>query len=202
MEDKINKLKNTIIALSKKNKDEETSKYLDELINCVKENETNKIFNIGYKVLDSIKTDTFSIIRTENGIIYKERNHYAVFVESSFFKGNPIGLYGALYSLFNFKSLTEIENIDIDITKYKEFYENQLDVLKWVLSSPRIASTSEDSLIDFAILVVQYFQKIQEKCFNQLNEETEEDIAENKEFESKTMMLQDIFENLKKNETK
>ena len=42
MEDKINKLKNTIIALSKKNKDEETSKYLDELINCVKENETNK----------------------------------------------------------------------------------------------------------------------------------------------------------------
>ena len=37
MEDKINKLKNTIIALSKKNKDEETSKYLDELINCVKE---------------------------------------------------------------------------------------------------------------------------------------------------------------------
>ena len=111
-------------------------------------------------------------------------------------------MYGALYSLFNFKSLTEIENVDIDITKYKEFYENQLDVLKWVLSSPRIASTSEDSLIDFAILVVQYFQKIQEKCFNQLNEETEEDIAENKEFESKTMMLQDIFENLKKNETK
>ena len=75
MEDKINKLKNTIIALSKKNKDEETSKYLDELINCVKENETNKIFNIGYKVLDSIETDTFSIIRTENGIIYKEHNH-------------------------------------------------------------------------------------------------------------------------------
>ena len=202
MEDKINKLKNTIIALSKKNKDEETSKYLDELINWVKENETNSIFNIGYKVLDSIETDTFSIIRTENGIIYKERNHYAVFVEPSFFKGNPIGLYGALYSLFNLQSLIEIKDTNLDIAKYKEFYENQLDVLKWVLSSPRIASTSEDSLIDFAILVVQYFQKIQEKCFSQLNEETEEDIAENKEFESKTQILQDIFENLKKNETK
>ena len=106
-----------------------------------------------------------------------------------------------MYSLFNLQSLIEIKDTNLDIAKYKEFYENQLDVLKWVLSSPRIASTSEDSLIDFAILVVQYFQKIQEKCFNQLNEETEEDIVENKEFESKTMMLQDIFENLK-NETK
>lgn len=199
----IKKLKNDIIDIS--NNKEETKKLLVKLIGAVETSKINTIFNVGYNNYKSIDTDTFSIITTENGIIYKEHHHYCVFIEPTFFEGEPVGLFGALHLLFTLKELIEDKDssyTEEEIKMYTELYENQLDVVRWVMTSPKIAAVNTQSMIDFATNTVLHFQKLQEECYSELKEETEEDIAKNSMFEKESNLISDLFKDLNNNETK
>ena len=115
-------VKEDIIQMT--NDSEKASELINKLLKIKEDLDHNPIeLNVGKKI-DSLEGNSFSIIKTDQGALYKERGGYAVFTPPSFH------LYNVLADF--------VENQNAEIAKeVKEEYETMFEIFGYCLQMPK-----------------------------------------------------------------
>lgn len=157
-----------------------------------KKKETKKVepipFELGKMTGESFGGETFEIIKTTRGIVYKTYGGYSIFVTP-----NNVALYETLNDLVVNKE--EYSNL---VGKDKSDFELNLSAIAYVLNVPLIAFTDAAFTFEMAQKVIEFLTNKYEEALNvPLQEETFE---ENQMFEDAVKGLETIKESLKEEE--
>lgn len=174
-------VKEEIIQMT--NDSEKASKLINRLLGIKGALDTNPIeLNVGKKI-DSLEGNSFSIIKTDQGALYKEIGGYAVFTTPSFH------LYNVLVDF------VENQNAEID-KELKEDYETMLEIIGYCLQMPKYIPHDFQLSVDVATGVVQSLEKLQKKYIDNAELQDETPI-ENADFVETLKALRTIKETLK-----
>lgn len=154
-----------------------------------KENKVEPVpFEFGKMTGDSFSGETFEIIKTTRGIVYKTFGGYSIFVTP-----NNVALYQTLDDLIVNKD--EFSNL---VGKDKSDFELSLSAIAYVLNVPLITFTDAAFTFEMAQKVIEFLNNKYEEALNApLQEETFE---ENQMFEDAVKGLETIKETLKEEE--
>lgn len=174
-------VKEDIIQMT--NDSEKASELINKLLKIKEDLDYNPIeLNVGKKI-DSLESNSFSIIKTDQGVLYKERGGYSVFTTPSFH------LYNVLVDF------VENQNAEID-DELKEDYETMLEIIGYCLQMPKYIPHDFQLSIDVAIGVVRSLEKLQKKYIDNAELQDETPI-ENMDFVETLKALRTIKETLK-----
>lgn len=141
--------------------------------------------NVG-KRIDDFSGETFEIVKTDRGIMYHEFGGYTLFTTPT-----NEALYVMLADYVNNKG--EYEKLE---GEEKEIFELNLSAIAYCLTVPKFAFSNVDFTYDIAEKVIKFLNKSLEDAMNaDLQEET---IAEDEQFKQATLALEDIKEQIKK----
>lgn len=173
----LEKLKKEIYSNSKDVKYAE--KLVTELLSVKKKLDvTHTELNVGKK-LDEWKGETFSIVKTDRGILYNEHGHYAIFVDPQ------LSLYSFLADIIDNKD--EYAKLEGET---KEQFELFLSGLTYCIGVPKFMVFDSNFMFKIAGYVVEYLTNLQEELLNkELQEETP---IENAEFEQAVKAMSEL----------
>lgn len=134
--------------------------------------------NVG-KTLNEWKSKTFSIVKTDRGVLYNEYGHFAIFVDPQ------LGLYSLLTEIVENK-----EGIETLSSEAKEQYELALSAIAYCLGIPKLIASDSEFMFKMATMVINYLQEKQEEILNaELQDETP---VENAEFEQVAIAMSEL----------
>lgn len=144
--------------------------------------------NVGKKI-DSFSGETFELVKTNRGILYNEFGHYAIFVEPT-----QRALYETLLDFIEHKDeFYELKGEE------KEQFDLHLSAIGYCLSLPKFVFSDPAFTYNTASNVVQFLRAQYDKLMNEpLQEET---IEQDMEFEEATLAIENIKEEIKKEQT-
>ena len=183
---KLNEIKAQIKANSKDAHFAET--LIEELITTKSKIGVEPIeLNVGKKI-DSFSGETFELVKTNRGILYNEFGHYAIFVEPT-----QRALYETLLDFIEHKDeFYELKGEE------KEQFDLHLSAIGYCLSLPKFVFSDPTFTYNTASNVVQFLKSQYEQLMNEpLQEET---IEQDREFEEATLAIENIKEEIKKEE--
>lgn len=141
--------------------------------------------NIGKRVSD-FSGEHFEIVKTDRGVMYHEFGGYTIFTTPT-----NEALYGMLADYVDNKD--EYKKLD---GEEKEIFDLNLSAIAYCLTVPKFAFSNVDFTYDIAEKVIQFLNNSFEEAMNaDLQEET---IAEDEQFKQATLALEDIKEQIKK----
>lgn len=144
--------------------------------------------NVGKK-LDEWKGDTFSIVKTDRGVLYNEHGHYAVFADPNMFMCATLTDF-----VDNKDEYAKLEGED------KETFEANLQAIVYSLGVPKLVFNDPEFLFNIANSVVEWLLGLQDKMQEmELQDETPQ---ENAEFENATLAFEELKEEIKKENKK
>lgn len=185
--EQLDKLKKQIYTNSKDAHFAET--LVDELLKVKGQMGVEPLeLNVGKK-LDEWKGETFSIVKTDRGVLYNEHGHYAVFADPNMF------MYATLEDFVDNKDeYAKLEGED------KETFEANLQAIAYSLGVPKLVFNDPEFLFKIANDVVEWLLGLQDKMQEmELQDETPQ---ENAEFENATIAFEDLKEEIKKENKK
>lgn len=134
--------------------------------------------NVGKK-LEEWGSETFSITKTDRGVLYNEYSHFAIFVDPQY------SLYSLLSDIVDSKE--EVEAYDAEA---KEQYELEISAIAYCLSIPKLIASDAEFMFKVATMVINYLQEKQEEILNaELQDETP---VENAEFEQVAIAMSEL----------
>lgn len=174
-------VKEDIIQMT--NDSEKASELINKLLKIKEDLDHNPIeLNVGKKI-DSLEGNSFSIIKTDQGALYKEIGGYAVFTPPGFH------LYKVLADF--------VENQNAEIAKeVKEEYETMFEIIGYCLQMPKYIPHDFQLSIDVATGVIQSLEKLQKKYIDNAELQDETPI-ENMDFVETLKALRTIKDTLK-----
>lgn len=132
------------------------------------------------------KGETFEIVKTTKGIVYKMYGGYVIFVEPQ---------NKALYETLSYYIDSQDEYAKLE-REAKEQYELTLSAIAYVLNAPLFAFNSEDLTFQLATNIIDYLKSTFDTLMEQpLQEET---FAEDNEFKEATLALESLKDEIKK----
>ena len=141
--------------------------------------------NVG-KRIDDFSGNAFEIVKTDRGIMYHEFGGYTLFTAPT-----NEALYVMLADYVDNKD--EYKKLD---GEEKEIFDLNLSVIKHCLTVPKYAFVDVDFTYDISEKIINFLKSSFEKAINaDLQEET---IAEDEQFKQATLALEDIKEQIKK----
>ena len=141
--------------------------------------------NVG-KRIDDFSGNAFEIVKTDRGIMYHEFGGYTIFTAPT-----NEALYVMLADYVDNKD--EYKKLD---GEEKEIFDLNLSVIKHCLTVPKYAFVDVDFTYDISEKIINFLKSSFEKAINaDLQEET---IAEDEQFKQATLALEDIKEQIKK----
>lgn len=145
-------------------------------------------FEMGKMTNESFSGETFEIIKTTRGIVYKTYGGYSIFVTP-----NNVALYETLNEL-----IVKKEEFGMLVGKDKDDFELNLSAIAYVLNTPLIAFTDASFTFDIAQRIIEFLTEKYEEAMNApLQEETFE---ENQRFEDATKGFETIKEAIREEE--
>lgn len=140
--------------------------------------------NVGKK-LDEWKGETFSIVKTDRGVLYNEHGHYAVFADPNMFMCATLTDF-----VDNKDEYVKLEGED------KETFEANLQAIAYSLVVPKLVFNDPEFLFKIANDVIEWLLGLQDKMKEmELQDETPK---ENAEFENATLAFEELKEEIKK----
>lgn len=141
--------------------------------------------NVGKKI-DDFKGETFEIVKTDRGIMYHEYGGYTIYTTE-----NNNALYTTLADYVDNKdTYFELEG------EQKEIFELNMSAIAYCLAVPKFAFADVTFTYEMAEKVIKYLNKSYEEAMNaDLQEET---IEQDTEFKNATLALDEIKEQIKK----
>lgn len=166
-----------------------TDKLIDDLLSlkgqlCVEPME----LDCGKKV-GEFNGSSYRITLTNKGVLYHEYGGYNVFV-------TPNG-GGALYETLA-DIVTNQETYDKSEGEEKERIELMMSAVGWCLQAPKVALGNAELTFDIATKIIDYVRKEYEELMSK--ELQEENPSEDEEFRNATLALEDIKEEIDKEE--
>ena len=141
--------------------------------------------NVG-KRIDDFSGNAFEIVKTDRGIMYHEFGGYTIFTTPA-----NEALYVMLADYVDNKD--EYKKLD---GEEKEIFDLNLSVIEHCLTVPKYAFVDVDFTYDISEKIINFLKSSFEKAMNaDLQEET---IAEDEQFKQATLALEDIKEQIKK----
>ena len=141
--------------------------------------------NVG-KRIDDFSGNAFEIVKTDRGIMYHEFGGYTIFTTPA-----NEALYVMLADYVDNKD--EYKKLD---GEEKEIFDLNLSVIAHCLTVPKYAFVDVDFTYDISEKIINFLKSSFEKAMNaDLQEET---IAEDEQFKQATLALEDIKEQIKK----
>lgn len=141
--------------------------------------------NVG-KRIDHFSGNAFEIVKTDRGIMYHEFGGYTIFTTPT-----NEALYVMLADYVDNKD--EYKKLD---GEEKEIFDLNLSAIAYCLTVPKFAFSNVDFTYDIAEKVIQFLNNSFEEAMNaDLQEET---ITEDEQFKQATLALEDIKEQIKK----
>lgn len=132
------------------------------------------------------KGETFEIVKTTKGIVYKMYGGYVIFVEPQ---------NKALYETLSYYIDSQDEYAKLE-GEAKEQYELTLSAIAYVLNAPLFAFNSEDLTFQLATNIIDYLKSTFDTLMEQpLQEET---FVEDNEFKEATLALESLKDEIKK----
>lgn len=145
-------------------------------------------FEMGKMTNESFSGETFEIIKTTRGIVYKTYGGYSIFVTP-----NNVALYETLNEL-----IVKKEELGMLVGKDKDDFELNLSAIAYVLNTPLIAFTDASFTFDIAQRIIEFLTEKYEEAMNApLQEETFE---ENQRFEDAIKGFETIKEAIREEE--
>lgn len=187
LQKKLNDIKTQIKANSKDVHFAET--LIEELITTKSKIGVEPIeLNVGKKI-DSFSGETFELVKTNRGILYNEFGHYAIFVEPT-----QRALYETLLDFIEHKDeFYELKGEE------KEQFDLHLSAIGYCLSLPKFVFSDPAFTYTTASNVVQFLKSQYEQLMNEPLQE--EMIEQDRGFEEATLAIENIKEELKKEQT-
>lgn len=132
------------------------------------------------------KGETFEIVKTTKGAVYKMYGGYVIFVTP-----NNKALYETLCDYIDHKD--EYEQLDDEL---KEQFDLQLSAVAYVLNAPLFAFTSSELTYGLATMIIDHLRK----TFDELMEKPlqPESVEEDAEFKEATLGLEALKEEIAK----
>ena len=141
--------------------------------------------NVGKKIVD-FKGEAFEIVKTDRGIMYHEYGGYTIYTTE-----NNNALYTTLADYVDNKDI--YDKLEGD---EKEVHELNLSTIAFCLTVPKFAFNDVEFTYEMAEKVIKYLSKTYEEAMNaELQKET---IEEDTEFKNATLALEEIKEQIKK----
>ena len=139
------------------------------------------------EVIDTIEEDTYRIIAGKNASAYQTKGGLTIVAKHN------LGLGQLLSTLVQDKEeASKLEGEE------RESYESVLSALAYTLNIPMLAASDQEFMFNMATETIKYLQEQVNKMTDmELQEETPQ---ENAEFENATIALENIKEELKKEE--
>lgn len=184
LKEKLSELKKKIKANSKEAKF--ATQLVEELLLTQRmiDKEPLHTYDLGAEI-DRLEGQTFYIAKHEKGALYHVYNSYDLVVQPS-----QLALYDTLVSL--------VENKEANaklVGEEKENFENYMNIVSYVLSTPAYALSDAELSVEIATVIVKHLNKVYEKLMNQpLQEETPK---EDQEFKEATLAVEEVKEALK-----
>lgn len=184
LKEKLSELKKKIKANSKEAKF--ATQLVEELLLTQRmiDKEPLHTYDLGAEI-DRLEGQTFYIAKHEKGALYHVYNSYDLVVQPS-----QLALYDTLVSL--------VENKEANaklVGEEKENFENYMNIVSYVLSTPAYALSDAELSVEIATVIVKHLNKVYEKLMNQpLQEETPK---EDQEFKEVTLAVEEVKEALK-----
>ena len=142
-------------------------------------------FNVGRKISEW-GNDKFSFVETDRGVLYKERNNFAVFSSTNY------SMYSAI------KEIIEELNSEYFKNKSEEDKESffvAIHAIVHCLGVPKLAFSDAAFMYDMATNVIKYIESLQEQAQEQ--DVQAETPAEDKAYEDHILAMEDISTALK-----
>lgn len=126
------------------------------------------------------KGETFEIVKTTKGVVYKMYGGYVIFVTP-----NNKALYETLCDYIDHKE--EYEKLEGEL---KEQFDLQLSAVAYVLNTPLFAFTSSELTYGLATMIIDHLRK----TFDELMEKPlqPESVEEDREFKEATLGLEEL----------
>lgn len=184
LKEKLSELKKKIKSNSKEAKF--ATQLVEELLLTQRmiDKEPLHTYDLGAEI-DRLEGQTFYIAKHEKGALYHVYNSYDLVVQPS-----QLALYETLVSL--------VENKEANaklVGEEKENFENYMNIVSYVLSTPAYALSDAELSVEIATVIVKHLNKVFKKLMNQpLQEETPK---EDQEFKETTLAVEELKEALK-----
>lgn len=176
-------LKEDIIQMT--NDSEKANELLNKLLKVNTDINTTPIeLNVGERI-DSLDSETFSIVKTSQGVLYNERGYYSVFVSPSH------ELYNLLVSIIASKDKI-LEGNEEDLNTY-------FSIIAYCLQLPKYIPYDFEMSVEAAKLMIYALEKMQKQYIDdaELQEETP---IENTDFTEMIKALGEISKSIKEEE--
>lgn len=140
-----------------------TEELLNELTLNIKRSLHEPVLIDAGKEVDSLKGDTFELVKTNKGVYYHTYGGYTIFVTP-----NNQALYELLVDYIDNKELyNKLEGDE------KTNFELTMSAVTFCLNTPLIVFSNAELTYDIATLIVQHLQKVEKEAFGaELQEET------------------------------
>lgn len=142
-------------------------------------------FNVGKKISEW-GNDKFSFVETDRGVLYKERNNFAIFSSTNY------SMYSAIKEIIEELNSEDFKNKS---KEDKETFFVAIHAIVHCLGVPKLVFFDAAFMYDMATNVVKYIESLQEQAQEQ--DVQAETTVEDKAYEDHILAMEDISTALK-----